>query len=277
MTREPVPVTTIRPPDGWLDLDLRELWDHRELLYFLIWRDLKVRYRQTVLGAAWAIIQPFFTMVVFSLFFGWLAKMPSDGVPYPVFAYTALVPWMYFANALALSTNSLVLDERMVTKVYFPRIIIPIAAVLSGLVDLALASLVLGGMILFYGLTLGASVWWLPLFVVLATMTALGVGLWLAALNVQYRDVRYAVPFLIQLWLFATPVAYPSSLVPERWRALLGLNPMTGVVEGFRWTLLGQSDPPGLLAFVSLLTATGLLATGVCYFRRMEDTFADVV
>jgi lipopolysaccharide transport system permease protein len=277
MTPEPAPVTTIRPPDGWSGLDLREVWDHRELLYFLIWRDLKVRYRQTVLGAAWAIIQPFFTMIVFSLFFGWLAKMPSDGVPYPAFAYTALVPWMFFANALALSSNSLVLDEKMVTKVYFPRVIIPLSAVLSGLVDLAIASVVLGGMIVFYGLALSASLWCLPLFVVLATTTALGAGLWLAALNVEYRDVRYAVPFLIQLWLFATPVAYPSSLVPEGWRALLGLNPMTGVVEGFRWALLGRGDLPGLLVLVSVLSATGLLATGLYYFGRMEDTFADVV
>lgn len=277
MTGEPVSVTVIRAPRGWAGIDVRELWSYRELLYFLIWRDVKVRYKQTALGAAWAIIQPFFTMVVFSLFFGWLAKMPSDGVPYPVFAYTALVPWMYFANALALSSNSLVLDEKMVTKVYFPRVLIPVSAVLSGLLDLGIASVVLLGMLLFYGLVPTVAILGLPVFVLLATATALGGGLWLAALNVQYRDVRYAVPFLVQFWLFATPIAYPSSLVPEPWRALLGLNPMAGVVEGFRWTLLGHSDPPALLVLVSLVSAAGLLVTGLYYFTRMEDTFADVV
>lgn len=277
MTGEPVSVTVIRAPRGWAGIDVRELWSYRELLYFLVWRDVKVRYKQTALGAAWAIIQPFFTMVVFSLFFGWLAKMPSDGVPYPVFAYTALVPWMYFANALALSSNSLVLDEKMVTKVYFPRVLIPVSAVLSGLLDLGIASVVLLGMLLFYGLVPTVAILGLPVFVLLATATALGGGLWLAALNVQYRDVRYAVPFLVQFWLFATPIAYPSSLVPEPWRALLGLNPMAGVVEGFRWTLLGHSDPPALLVLVSLVSAAGLLVTGLYYFTRMEDTFADVV
>ena len=242
-----------------------------------MWRDIKIRYRQTALGAAWAIIQPLLTMVVFTLFFGWLAKMPSDGAPYPVFAYTALVPWMYFANALSLSSNSLVLDEKMVTKVYFPRVLIPVSSVLSGLLDLAIASLLLVGMIVFYGLAPGGGIWCLPLLVLLATMAALGAGLWLAALNVHYRDVRYVVPFVVQLWLFATPIAYPSSLVPASWRALLGLNPMAGVVEGFRWALLGRGEPPGVLLLLSLLTAAALLATGLYYFSRMEDTFADVV
>jgi lipopolysaccharide transport system permease protein len=267
-----VPVAIIRPSKGWNSLELGELWDYRELLYFLIWRDLKVRYKQTVLGAAWAIIQPFFTMVVFSLFFGWLAKMPSEGVPYPIFTYSALVPWMYFSNALALSSNSLVLDE-----VYFPRLIIPMAAVLSGLLDFAIAFLVLIGMILFYGIVPTVAVLTLPFFVLLAAATALGVGLWLSALNVQYRDVRYVIPFLVQFWLFATPVAYPSSLLPERWRVVYGLNPMSGVVEGFRWALLGQGQVPGPLLIVSVLTAAGLLVSGLYYFRKMEDTFADVV
>ncbi len=273
----PVPVVVIRPPKGWAPLDLRELWKYRELLYFLIWRDIKVRYKQTVLGAAWAIIQPFFTMVVFSLFFGWLAKMPSEGIPYPIFTYSALVPWMYFANALAQSSNSLVLNEKMITKVYFPRLVIPISATLAGMVDLAIAFVVLVGMILFYGIIPTRAIWTLPFFVLMATSTALGVGLWLSALNVQYRDVRYAIPFLIQFWLFATPIAYPSSLLPERWRAVYGLNPMAGVVEGFRWALLGRGQAPGLLLIVSVLTAVGLLASGLYYFRRMEDTFSDVV
>lgn len=276
MRSEPEPITSIRPPEGWPRLELRELWEYRGLLYFLMWRDVKVRYRQTALGAAWAIIQPFFTMVVFSVFFGWLARMPSDGVPYPVFAYTGLVPWIYFANALALSSNSLVLDERLVTKVYFPRVLIPVAAVLSGLLDLAIASVVLIGMLVAYGLPVTPLIAGLPVFVLLATTTALGAGLWLAALNVQYRDVRYAIPFLVQFWLFATPIAYPSSLVPDRWRPVLGLNPMAGVVEGFRWLLLGR-DAPVLLILVSLLTAGGLLATALFYFKKMEDTFADVV
>jgi lipopolysaccharide transport system permease protein len=272
-----VSVVFIRPPKGWASLELNELWEYRELVYFLIWRDIKVRYKQTVLGAAWAIIQPFFTMVVFSLFFGWLAKMPSEGVPYPIFTYSALVPWMYFANALAQSSNSLVLDERMITKVYFPRLIIPMSSVMAGLLDFVIAFVVLVGMMLFYGITPTGAIWTLPLFVLLAAATALGVGLWLSALNVQYRDVRYAVPFLIQFWLFATPIAYPSSLVPERWRAIFGLNPMAGVVEGFRWALLGDGQTPGLLLIVSLLTTTVLLVSGLYYFRRMENTFADVV
>ena len=274
---ERVPVTIIRPSKGWSAVELAPLWEYRELLYFLIWRDIKVRYKQTVLGAAWAIIQPFFTMVVFTLFFGWLAKMPSEGVPYPIFTYSALVPWMYFANALGQSSSSLVLDERMITKVYFPRLIIPISAVLSGLLDFAIAFLVLIGMILFYGIVPTATVLTLPFFVLLAAATALGAGLWLSAMNVQYRDVRYAIPFLIQFWLFATPVAYPSSLLPERWRVVYGLNPMAGVVEGFRWALLGHGQVPGPLLIVSVLTTTGLLVSGLYYFRWMEDTFPDVV
>jgi lipopolysaccharide transport system permease protein len=272
-----IPVTVIRPRKGWAPLKLRELWEYHELLYFLTWRDIKVRYKQTILGAAWAIIQPFFTMVVFSIFFGRLARIPAGGVPYPIFAYTALVPWMYFANALGHSSNSLVENERVITKVYFPRLIVPMAAVLVGLVDFAIAFTVLIGMMVWYGIVPTGAVWMLPLFVLLAAGTALGVGLWLAALNVQYRDVRYVVPFLIQFWLFVTPVAYPSDLVPERWRAIYGLNPMAGVVEGFRWALLGKAQAPGVLLAVSVLAVAAVLTSGLFYFRRMEQSFADVM
>jgi lipopolysaccharide transport system permease protein len=246
-------------------------------LYFLVWRDVKVRYKQTVLGAAWAIIQPFFTMVVFSLFFGRLAQIPSDGIPYPIFSYAALVPWTFFANGLSQSSNSLVGSANLITKVYFPRLTIPIATVLSGLVDFVLAFIVLLGMMLYYGIVPTMNVVWLPLFLLLALVTSLGVGLWLSAMNVEFRDVRYVVPFLTQFWLFATPIAYPSSLLPEPWRALYGLNPMAGVVEGFRWALLGTQTAPGPLILVSTLAALVLLVSGAYYFRRMEKTFADVV
>ena len=266
----------IEPSSGWVPLRLAELWEYRELLYFLVWRDIKVRYKQTALGAAWAVIQPLFTMVVFSVFFGRLAKLPSDGVPYPVFSYCALVPWTYFATALTMSSNSLVDHARLITKVYFPRLLVPAASVLAGLVDLAIASTVLVGMMLYYGIAPGPAVILLPGFVLLATATALGVGLWLSALNVQYRDVRYTLTFLVQFWLFLTPVAYSSSLVPPQWRALYGLNPMTGVVEGFRWALLGRADPPGPMLLVSAVSVVLLLLGGLFYFRRMERRFADV-
>ena len=268
--------TVIQPSRGWVALRLGELWAYRELLYFLVWRDIKVRYKQTALGAAWAVIQPFFTMVVFSVFFGRLAQLPSDGVPYPVFTYCALVPWTYFATALTMSSNSLVDHARLITKVYFPRLLVPAAAVLAGLVDLAIAAIVLVAMIVYYGITPTAAVVLLPLFVLLAAATALAVGLWLSALNVQYRDVRYTIPFLVQFWLFVTPVAYTATLVPERWRALYGLNPMTGVVEGFRWALLGRAEPPGAILLVSGLSVALLLSGGLYYFRRMERRFADV-
>lgn len=267
----------IRPSRGWVPLKLADLWEYRELLYFLIWRDVKVRYKQTVLGAAWAIIQPFFTMVVFSVVFGRLAKIPSDGLPYPVFAYCALLPWQLFAHALTESGNSLVASQNLITKVYFPRLVIPLAAVLAGLVDFAIAFLVLLAMMAYYGIAPTAAVATLPLFLLLALTTALGVGLWLSALNVQYRDVRYTIPFLTQFWLFATPVAYPASLVPEPWRAVLGLNPMAGVVEGFRWALLGTAHAPGSMLTVSVVVVLALLVGGLYYFRRMEKTFADVV
>jgi len=267
----------IRPTRGWASLHLAELWEYRELMYFLTWRDIKVRYRQTVLGAAWAVIQPVLTMVVFSLFFGRLAGIPSDGVPYPIFSLVGLVPWTFVANGLTQSSNSLVLSERIITKVYFPRLAVPIAAVLAGVVDFALAFVVLLGMMLAYGRALSWGILWVPWLLLLALATALGAGLWLAALNVRYRDVRYAVPFLTQIWLFATPIAYPSSLLGDPWRVVYALNPMVGVVEGFRWALLGTGPAPGRVIVVSLVVTLLVLVGGVIYFRRMERTFADVI
>ncbi|HEX8149726.1 MAG TPA: ABC transporter permease [Pyrinomonadaceae bacterium] len=272
-----LPVLKIRPPKGWASLGLKELWEYRELLYFLTWRDIKVRYKQTALGAAWAVIQPFFMMVVFSLFFGKLGGIPSDGIPYPIFAFCALLPWQLFSHALSESGNSLVANERLITKVYFPRLIVPISAVLGGLADFAIAFAILLAMMAYYGITPTVMVITLPLFLLLAVMTALGVGLWLSALNVQYRDVRYTIGFLTQFWLFATPVAYPSSIVPERWRWLYGLNPMAGVVEGFRWALLGKAEGPGAMLAVSTLAVLLIFIGGLYYFRRMEQTFADIV
>lgn len=272
-----IPTIVIRPSKGWIALKLGDVWAYRELLYFLVWRDIKVRYKQTALGAAWAIIQPFTSMVVFSLFFGKLAKMPSDGIPYPIFSYAALVPWSFFANGLAQSANSLVDSANLIRKVYFPRLTIPIANVLSGLVDFALAFLVLIGMMLWYGIVPTTRIIWLPLFLLLALVTALAVGLWLSVLNVEYRDVKYTIPFLTQFWMFATPIVYPSSLLPEPWRTLYGINPMVGVVEGFRWALLGTQTVPGPMIAVSAVAAVVLLIGGAFYFRRMEKTFADVV
>jgi lipopolysaccharide transport system permease protein len=272
-----IPVIRIEPSKGWVSLKLHELWDYRELLYFLTWRDIKVRYKQTALGAAWAIIQPVFTMVVFSLFFGKLAKIPSDGIPYPIFAYAALVPWTFFASSLSQSSNSLVGSANLIKKVYFPRLAIPISTVLSEVIDFFLAFVVLLGMMLYYGIMPSANIFYLPLFLVLALVTSLGVGLWLSAMNVQYRDVRYVVPFIAQFWMFATPIAYPSSLLPEPWRTVYGINPMAGVVEGFRWALLGTNTAPGPMVGVSSLAAVLILVSGAFYFRRMEKTFADVV
>ena len=273
----PLPTFSIDPPSSWTSIGFHELWDYRELLYFLIWRDVKVRYKQTALGAAWAVIQPVFMMLVFSLFFGRLGKIPSDGIPYPVFTFCALLPWQLFAHAVGESSNSLVGNQNLITKVYFPRLVVPISAVLGGVVDFAIAFVLLMVMMGYYGIVPSLAIVTLPAFLLLAIMTALGVGLWLSALNVQYRDVRYTINFLIQFWLFATPVAYPSSLVPERWRALYGLNPMAGVVEGFRWALLGKTDPPGALLWVSVTVVILLLIGGLYYFRRMEQQFADVV
>jgi lipopolysaccharide transport system permease protein len=270
-------VVRIEPTRGWVSLKLRELWEYHEILYFLVWRDVKVRYKQTALGAAWAILQPFLSMVVFSLFFGQLAGVPSDGVPYPIFSYAALVPWMFFANGLNQAPYRLVGSADLIKRVYFPRLVIPIAAVLSGVVDFALAFLVLLGMMLYFGIVPTVQILWLPAFLLLALLTSLGVGLWLAAINVQYRDVNYVLPFIVQLWLFATPIAYPSSLLREPWRTLYGLNPMVGVVEGFRWALLGTETAPGQMIFVSSFIAAALFISGAFYFRRMERTFADVI
>lgn len=266
----------IEPARGWQAVELRDLWRYRELLYFLTWRDVKVRYKQTVLGAAWAILQPVLTMVIFSVIFGQLAKLPSDGVPYPIFTFTALLPWQLFAFALTNSSNSLVASQNLVSKVYFPRLVIPIASVLPGLVDFAISFVVLLGMMVYYQISLTARILALPLFLLLALGTALGVGLWLSALNVEYRDIRYVVPFLTLFWQYATPVAYSSSLIPEKWRLLYGLNPMTGVVEGFRWALLGSGDV-GAMLWISILIIIVLLITGLFYFKRMEATFADVI
>lgn len=272
-----LPELTIEPSHGWVPLRLHELWEYRELLYFLVWRDIKVRYKQTVLGAAWAIIQPFFTMVVFSIFFGILAKVPSDGIPYPVFAYCALLPWQLFAFALTQSSNSLVTNQNLITKVYFPRLIVPTSSVLAGLVDFGIAFIILLGLLLYYGIVPTWAIITLPFFVLLAIITALAVGFWLSALNVEYRDVQYTIPFITQFWLFITPIAYSSTLVPPAWRTLYGLNPMVGVVEGFRWALLGTANPPWPLFAISVAVVFVLLWGGLFYFRRMEKHYADIV
>ena len=256
---------------------LKEIWHYRELVYFLAWRDVRVRYKQTFIGAGWAVIQPFMTMVVFSIFFGLLARVPSEGVPYPIFAYTALVPWGYFQNTLTQTSNSMVLGRDLIGKVYFPRIIMPLASLLPGLVDFAIAFLVLLGMMLYYSITLTVNALFLPVLLLLSIVTALGVGLWLATLNVIYRDVVFITPFLVQFWLFITPIAYPSSLVPARWQELYGINPMTGVVEGFRWAILGTGGISAPAVGVSALVSLLLLVTGLAYFRRYERTFADLV
>lgn len=261
-----------------MPIKLRELWEFRDVLYFLVWRDIKVRYRQTLIGATWAIVQPFMTMVVFTVFFGRLAKMPSDGLPYPLFAFAALVPWTFFANGLSQGANSLVASGHLITKVYFPRLLVPTARVLGGLLDLLLAFLVLLGMMAWYGtLPRPAAVLWVPALVLLTLVTAVGISLWLSALNVRYRDIQHVVPFLVQIWLFATPIAYPSSLLAEHWRPLYALNPMVGVVEGFRWALLGSGAAPGPMLISSTLAALVMLVTGMFFFRRIERTFADVI
>ena len=272
-----VPVLRIEPSHGWVSLKLKELWEARELLYFLTWRDIKVRYKQTALGAIWAILQPLLTMLIFSLVFGRLAKMPSDGLPYPIFTLAGLVPWTFFAYGLTQSSNSLVGSANLIKKIYFPRLTIPISSVLGGAVDFLFAFGLLVAMMMFYGVGLTWKVLWLGPFFLLAFVTSLGVGLWLSALNVEYRDVRYVVPFLVQFWMYATPIAYPSSLLREPWRTVYGLNPMVGVVEGFRWALLGSKTQPGPMLLVSTAAALLLLVSGAFYFRRMEKTFADVV
>ncbi len=273
----PVPTTIVQPRKSFWDLDLKGLWEYRELLYFLVWRDVKVRYKQTALGVAWAILQPLMATLIFSVFFGRLARLPSDGVPYPVFVYVAMVPWQYFANALTESSNSLVASQNLIKKVYFPRLVIPLGSVIAGLVDFCFAFVVLIGLMFYYGMTPSTSIFLFPVFLLLAVCTALALGLWTSALNVQYRDVKYTIPFLTQFWLFATPVVYPSSLIPAKWRVWYGLNPMAGVIDGFRYALLGRVAKPGPMIWVSAGAVAVLLLGGLLYFRKMESTFADVV
>ena len=278
-------ILVLRPTRGWSALNLADLWRYRELIYFLIWRDVKVRYKQTVLGASWAIIQPFVTMVVFTVLFGNLAKMPSDGIPYPLFSYTGLLPWGLFTKAISDAGRSMIANRSMITKVYFPRLSIPLASVLSGLVDFGLAFIVLIGMILYYNyspnqdyqVVITPSILTLPLFLLLALITSLGVGLWLSALNVLYRDINYIIPFLTQFWLFITPIAYSASMIPEKWQLLYALNPMAGVVEGFRWALLGAGSAPSPMIAVSASIAVILMISGLYYFRRTERNFADEI
>jgi len=267
----------LKPSSGWAALNLRDLWLYRELIFFMTWRDLKVRYKQTLLGASWAILQPFLTMVVFSIFFGNLAKVPSDGVPYPIFSYTALIPWTLFSKALQDASRSLVSNSHMITKVYFPRMVLPLSSVLAGVVDFLIAFVVLLGMMFFYKIPPTAKVCLLPLFLLMALVTAVGVGLWLSALNVLFRDINYVLPFLTQFWMYLTPIAYPTSLIPSEWQIFYALNPMTGVVDGFRWALLGTGEPPGITMLVSSIVAVVLLISGLFYFRRMERLFADMV
>jgi lipopolysaccharide transport system permease protein len=270
-------VTFVRPATSGVSIDLGELWEFRELLYFLVWRSIKIRYKQTVLGASWAVLQPLLTMLVLSVFLGRLARVPSNGLPYPLFAYCGLVIWTFFTSALSQATQSLVEQQHMLTRVYFPRVLLPVASVIGAGFDVLLSLPILVGMMLFYGIAPGAAILMLPLFLILAAAAALGVGFWLSALNVRYRDVRYTIPFLIQLWFLATPVVYPSSLLPGRWEILYGTNPMAGVVEGFRWALLGGTSFPAEIVAVSTLVILLALGSGLYYFQRMETTFADVV
>jgi lipopolysaccharide transport system permease protein len=275
---EETPLITIKPPTGWAVLNLKDLWRYRELIYFLTWRDIKVRYKQTALGASWAILKPFMMMVVFSIFFGGLAEVPSDGVPYPVFSYTGLLPWELFAGALSIASRSLVTNRHMITKVYFPRIILPISSILGGLVDFMIAFVILIVMMIVYGITPTANIWTLPLFLLLALVTALGTSLWLSAMNVLYRDIGYILPFLTQFWLFISPVAYSSTMIPSSYQFLYALNPMAGVVDGFRWALLGiQDSAPGPNLILSSIVSVVVLISGTIYFRRTERQFADMV
>ena len=276
-TSQPAPHLRIEPSSGIVPIKFRELWEYRELLFFLVWRDVKVRYKQTALGVLWAVIQPVLTMVVFSVFFGKLGKLSSDGLPYPLFAFAALVPWTLFSNGLTQATNSLVASSNLIKKVYFPRLIIPVATVLAGVVDFLIAFAVLILMMAYFGYVPTANIIWLPAFLLLTLAVSLGVSLWLSALNVEYRDVKYVIPFLAQIWLFATPIAYSSTLLDEPWRTLYGLNPMVGVVDGFRWVLLGSGSAPGAAVAVSTVATLILLVSGAYYFRRMEKTFADLI
>ncbi|HUO34600.1 MAG TPA: ABC transporter permease [Candidatus Acidoferrum sp.] len=271
------PILRITPPGRWWAIPFGELWQSRELLYFFVWRDIKIRYKQTVIGAAWAVLQPLLTMVVFSLFFGRLAHIPSAGLPYPIFYYAALLPWTYFATALQNTTNSIVENQRVITKIYFPRLTLPLSSVSASLVDFAISFCMFAVLMVWYGIRPTMAMLWFPAFLLLAILSALGAGLWLSALNAIYRDVRYALPFLVQIWLFASPVAYPSSLVPHKWQWLYGLNPMTGVIVGFRWSLTGRGTLPVNFLLTSTAVAAILVITGLGYFQKMESTIADVV
>jgi lipopolysaccharide transport system permease protein len=272
-----VPITRIEPPRGWFDFRLKELWDYRELLYFFVWRDVKIRYKQTAIGVLWVVLQPLLTMLVFTLFFGKLAKLPSQGLPYPVFYFAAVVPWMYFSTALLTATNVVVEHQRVITKVFFPRLILPVSSVLSGLVDFSIGFIVLIIFTLSYGIRPGPTALLLPLFLLLAILTALGVGLWLSALNALYRDVRYLMAFLVQFWMLASPVAYPSSMVPAKYRWLYGLNPMAGVIDGFRWALTGHGQAPSAVLSASSVVVCLILFGGLLFFNRMEVSIADRV
>jgi lipopolysaccharide transport system permease protein len=266
----------IRPLRGWVPVDLLEVWRYRELLYFLVWREIKVRYKQTLLGVAWAVIQPFCMMVVFTFFFGRFVSVSSQGVPYPLFSYAALLPWMVFVEGVTRSANSIVADSGLIRKVYFPRLIMPLSGVISPLIDFCFAFLVFLGLMFYFKFPITVRIIWLPLIVGFAVVTSFAVGLWLSAINVRYRDVRYAIPFLIQIWFFASPVVYSSSNLPGSWHFLYSLNPMVGVIEGFRWVLLGGKSPDPV-AGVSIIAVLLILFLGLIYFRRMERSFADVV
>ncbi|MGE5139155.1 MAG: ABC transporter permease [Rudaea sp.] len=271
------PMTVVQPTSGWASLQLRDLWEYRELLYFLVWRDVKIRYKQTALGIAWVVLQPVLTTLIFTVVFGNLAKIPSDNLPYAVFALAGLVPWNYFSGALSRGGVSLVNSSHLISKVYFPRLVIPLASVLAGLLDMVIVLALLFALMLFYGVTPTLSIVLLPFLTLLAITTALGVSLWLSALNVQYRDINYLIPFFVQFWMYATPVVYPASLIPERWRPFYALNPMAGVVEGFRWALFGAGDPPLAAIGMAAVTSLLLVLSGAFFFRRMEKTFADIV
>ena len=271
------PLVVIEPSKSWVAINLRDLWSYRELLYFLTWRDIKVRYKQTLLGAAWAILQPLLTTLIFTLFFGILAGVPSDNVPYPIFAFAGLLPWTFFSNSLTQSSNSLVGSANLISKVYFPRLLVPAAAIGAGLVDFAIAFLILIGMMIFYGIAVTWHILMLPLLVLMLTLLALGIGMWLSALNVKYRDIRYVLPFLIQIWMFASPVIYPTTLVPERWRWILALNPLTGIIENFRTSIFGQRSFNWSALATSAIITVVFLVYAAFAFRRMEKTFADIV
>jgi lipopolysaccharide transport system permease protein len=272
-----IPMIRIEPARGWVSLKLREIWPYRELLYFLVWRDIKVRYKQTAIGAAWAIIQPLLTMIIFTLVFGKFAKVPSNGLPYPIFSFAALLPWTYFSKALNQSILSVVSNANLITKVYFPRLLLPTAAVLSGIIDFGISFLFFLVLMIWYGIVPTSAALFLPGFILLAMLTALAVSLWLSVINVRYRDVGQAIPFVVQLWMFASPVAYPLSVVPEKWRLLYSLNPMAGVIEGFRWALTGSEMPPVTPIILSALIVCLLLFGGILFFKRMESTFADEI